>query len=195
MMDKRAARRAAFARIRSLGAETKASHSAAIIDHLRTAPAFLESEAVFSYLAMSSEPDLDGLVTTNPEKSWGFSRVAEDGHRLAFHRYDGPDSLMRGEFGFLEPDPRTSPELTLPDLVLVPGVGFSPENRARLGRGRGHYDRFLGPLRNKPNAPLVVGVCFSVQLMELDPEPHDVPMDALVTEKGWFPAVPKGEEK
>lgn len=64
------------------------------------------------------------------------------------------------------------------DLVLVPGLAFTPDGR-RLGRGGGHFDRFLPRLRSDC---LTVGVCFAEQLRDdLPTEPHDVAVDRVVS--------------
>ena len=62
------------------------------------------------------------------------------------------------------------------DLILVPGLAFD-KSGARLGRGRGFYDRFLAGITG-----FRVGVCFDWQLVESVPvEAHDIRMDAVVT--------------
>lgn len=67
------------------------------------------------------------------------------------------------------------------DVVVVPGLGFTPDGH-RLGQGGGWYDRFLARMR--PDA-LKIGVGFDVQLVgELPTEEHDVTLDAVVTESG-----------
>ena len=64
------------------------------------------------------------------------------------------------------------------DLVLVPGLAFSRKG-ARLGQGRGYYDRFLSKL----NGTTTLGVGFDWQLLEDIPEElHDIRLDGLVTE-------------
>lgn len=184
MIDKRAMRRNCFAAIKSLSPEYKAGASEAICQHIMESPAFRDARVVFSYLSLPGEPDLSTLSETHPEKTWAFSRVRTDGERLAFHEVQSPDLLREGDYGFLEPDPKICPEVATPDLVLVPGVGFDPSNGARLGRGKGHYDRFLSPHRGKV---AVFGICFAVQISELEPESHDIPMDAVFCEDGRFP--------
>jgi 5-formyltetrahydrofolate cyclo-ligase len=62
--------------------------------------------------------------------------------------------------------------------VVVPGVAFSQDGH-RLGRGGGHYDATLAQM---PRA-VRLGVAFEAQLVaELPREPHDAPLDAVVTE-------------
>lgn len=71
------------------------------------------------------------------------------------------------------------------DVVVVPGLAFAPDGR-RLGRGRGHYDRFLVDVGQ---GCLRVGVAFGEQLVDDVPTgPHDVRLDAVVTDTGRRPA-------
>jgi 5-formyltetrahydrofolate cyclo-ligase len=68
-----------------------------------------------------------------------------------------------------------------PDVVVVPGLAFTPEGE-RLGQGGGWYDRFLSNIR--PTCT-TIGVGFAQQLVESIPtEPHDVPLDHIVTDLG-----------
>ena len=72
-----------------------------------------------------------------------------------------------------------------PAILLVPLLGFD-EAGYRLGYGGGYYDRTLAALAQKP---LAIGVGYAMgRLATIHPQPHDVPMDAIVTEDGmsWF---------
>ena len=77
------------------------------------------------------------------------------------------------------------------DLILVPGVGFDRQGN-RLGFGRGYYDRLLRPLREEPlsaetKKTLLIGLAFECQLVDQLPiDPHDVAMDAIVTERAVY---------
>jgi len=83
---------------------------------------------------------------------------------------------------FPEDDPLPDPATF--DLVIVPGVAFT-ERGARLGRGGGWYDRLLPQLRADC---ATVGVAFDIQVLpELPVEPHDVPVDVVVTETHTYP--------
>ena len=85
------------------------------------------------------------------------------------------DDLTVGPFGMLQPEPDAEP--LIPDVLIVPLVGFTA-NLARLGQGGGHYDRWLA--EHPP--VLAVGLAWDAQLCETLPtEPHDRPLDAVVT--------------
>ena len=69
----------------------------------------------------------------------------------------------------------------VPDVLLAPLVGFD-DRRFRLGYGGGYYDRTLAAL---PVKPCVIGVGFALsRIPTIYPQPHDVAMDAIVTEGG-----------
>lgn len=88
-------------------------------------------------------------------------------------------SLYESGFGTLAPSelaPRAEP-----DIVLMPLLGFDARG-TRLGYGGGYYDRTLARLSKKPR---LVGLAFAAQELDRIPrEPHDVPLDMIVTEAG-----------
>jgi 5-formyltetrahydrofolate cyclo-ligase len=60
-------------------------------------------------------------------------------------------------------------------------VGFDAAN-FRLGYGGGFFDRTLASLSPRPYA---IGIGYELgRLATLRPLPHDLPMDAIVTEAG-----------
>jgi 5,10-methenyltetrahydrofolate synthetase len=66
-----------------------------------------------------------------------------------------------------------------PDVVLLPLVAFDALGY-RIGYGGGYFDRTLAALSPRPMA---VGVGFEQARVEsVRPEPHDVRLDAIVTE-------------
>ncbi len=70
------------------------------------------------------------------------------------------------------------------DVVLSPVVGFDAD-RYRLGYGGGYYDRTLAAMTSRP---FVIGVGFALsRLPSIHPQPHDIPMDLIVTEEGMGP--------
>ena len=77
--------------------------------------------------------------------------------------------------------PEEQPDPAAVDVVIVPGVAFTPDG-ARLGQGGGWYDRFLAKVRPDCTS---IGVGFDLQVVDVLPtEPHDVRLDSIVTESG-----------
>jgi 5-formyltetrahydrofolate cyclo-ligase len=76
------------------------------------------------------------------------------------------------------PVPAGSAEVD-PDVLFVPVVGFDAL-RYRLGNGGGFYDRTLAVRSPRPRT---VGIGFEcLRMPTIRPQPHDLPMDAMVTE-------------
>jgi len=76
-------------------------------------------------------------------------------------------------------------EIVLPDAAVVPMNGFD-ERGYRLGYGGGYFDRTLSALDGRV---LAIGVSFeALRLPTIHPQPHDIPMDFVVTEAGIYRA-------
>lgn len=66
------------------------------------------------------------------------------------------------------------------DLIVLPGIGFDKKG-ARIGRGKGYYDKFLKEIKGK--IPLIA-LAYDFQVLdEIPEEPHDVSLDKIITEK------------
>lgn len=107
---------------------------------------------------------------------------------MAFYK---ANEFSKSSLGFLEPDGDLKRvKLNDMDLIFVPGQAFDCRG-ARLGRGKGFYDRYL-----KDFEGVVVGVCSSERFLN-QPIPlseHDVSMDWIVTEKTIYKVNRKVEE-
>jgi 5-formyltetrahydrofolate cyclo-ligase len=147
-------------------------------------PEFDAAHHVGGFFSVGTEintyPILEGVLKEG--RKLYLPRLVKDQHRFDFVRVEHFEALAPGPFGIQEPvggHPVNPAEL---DLVLVPGLAFDPRGH-RLGFGMGFYDRVLPRL--KP-AALTLGVGYGFQLVEHLPEdPHDVPLKALLTEKGF----------
>ena len=79
--------------------------------------------------------------------------------------------------------------VVLPHALLIPPVGFDSRGY-RLGYGGGYFDRTLAA---RPVQPLKIGVAFEIsRIPTIRPQPHDVPMDFIVTETGILAVDRKG---
>lgn len=109
--------------------------------------------------------------------------VLADGSMIYRH-YTRGDPLEKREFGLLEPFHEV-PEV-FPTLILTPLLAYDKSGN-RLGYGKGHYDRAITRLRENGRA-FVCGLAFHGQEVDAIPtEPHDVPLDWVVTERGSIP--------
>lgn len=78
------------------------------------------------------------------------------------------------------PVPEGTPVLD-PEALLVPPIGFDSLGY-RLGYGGGYFDRTLAA---RSPQPLKIGVAFELsRIATIRPQPHDIPMDFIVTEAG-----------
>lgn len=112
------------------------------------------------------------------------------GSIVAFPAFDNPAKPFRflagdpsesGPFGILQPK-RSAPPVD-PDLVLVPLIAVDSHG-ARLGRGKGHYDRVLGRLRR--SGARLIGVGWPMQRLQatIPSDPWDIHLDAFVSPEG-----------
>ena len=151
----------------------KAFASKRLRQHLRSFSLWKSAKIVFGFRSLSGEPDWIG-EDESPGKIFAYPRTGDDG-TLVFLL---ASKFQTGALGIREPVGTTvAPS---PDLVLVPGLAFSTTG-ARLGRGKGFYDRWLAV---NPTVP-AVGICFKCQIVENLPfEAHDARVSAIVTEEG-----------
>ena len=90
------------------------------------------------------------------------------------------DDLELGSYDILEPKKECIREISIDkiDLIIVPGVAFDLSGN-RVGHGKGYYDKLL-----EKTKAITVGLAFEFQLVENIPtEPHDKPVDIIITEK------------
>jgi 5-formyltetrahydrofolate cyclo-ligase len=79
-----------------------------------------------------------------------------------------------------------------PDIALVPMNGFDSQGY-RLGYGGGYFDRTLAALQRRV---IAVGIAYeALRLPSIHPQPHDIPMDFIVTESGIYRAGGKALER
>ncbi|GAB4393135.1 MAG: hypothetical protein Tsb0032_11400 [Kiloniellaceae bacterium] len=104
--------------------------------------------------------------------------VAERNRPLEFWAWQPRMKMARGIWNIPVPEERRP---VRPTALLVPVVGFD-EAGYRLGYGGGYYDRTLAQLDPRP---LTIGIGYAGgRLATIFPQPHDIPLDAIVTEAG-----------
>jgi 5-formyltetrahydrofolate cyclo-ligase len=100
---------------------------------------------------------------------------------LEYRSWRPGETLIDGVWQIPVPEKR---DIVVPGIVLAPLVGFDPACY-RLGYGGGYFDRTLAALVPRP---LAIGVGFAAQaIATIHPQPFDVAMDLIVTERGKQP--------
>jgi 5-formyltetrahydrofolate cyclo-ligase len=174
------------ARRGSLSLEERARRAEPIVAHLLASDAWAAARVVLAYAASRGEPSLGTLLSLAREAGKSVLLPRVDAEGLVLHRWEVGAPLVRGTYGIPEPD--ASWEQVRPEevsLALVPGLAFDRKG-GRLGQGGGWYDRLLPELAPLGGGARRIGVAWAFQIVPRVPcDPHDVPVDAVITEEGW----------
>lgn len=169
----------------ALRPEERFKKSLAITNTLCQLPDFRERLAVFIYCSYRSEVETLKIMhrALAQKKRVSVPLTIPATKQLQARAISDPQmDLAPGYKGIPEPFTQTEKNLIEPmtlEVAIIPGVGFD-HNGHRLGYGAGYYDRFLA--LEAPQA-LRIGLAYSCQVVPALPaEPHDVPMDILITE-------------
>jgi len=164
--------------------EKKREKDVAILKSIIKQNVFKKAKNILIYLPIHGEVDLSDLLKPQAKKKTGSLNKkivlpkVKDETTLHLYYVKNLKEVELGKFKILEP--KKTLKKALPkeiDLAIIPGVVFA-ENGHRIGYGKGFYDRLL----KKITCPKV-GVAYDFQIVENIPgEPHDKPMDMIITE-------------
>ena len=159
----------------------RADAARSVFERLERLAAFMMADNVLMYNSLPDE-----LSTREFLSKWAGKK------RFFLPRVNGVDldvlpfdrtRLHLGAFRIEEPDGDDVVDLDTIDLVVVPAVAYDRRGN-RVGRGKGYYDRLLSRMK-----AVTVGVGYDFQLVEdVDVEPHDRPVDIVITPSGVFRA-------
>ncbi|KPF45382.1 5-formyltetrahydrofolate cyclo-ligase [beta proteobacterium AAP121] len=141
-----------------------------------------DDKAIGAYWPIKGEfdalPALFRWTEADEERCIGLPVIDKATKQLRFQMWFPGCEMEDDAYGI--PKPKDTPVFH-PTLLLVPCVGYGPEG-VRLGYGGGFYDRTLATLAPRP---YTVGLAYSFGFLPwLQAEPHDVPLDAVLTEEG-----------
>lgn len=174
---------------RALSPEQVAVASRAIQQQVMALPEYACARLVHTYVA-SKDNEVDTRLLIAQSLARG-RRVAvpvivSGTRRLRHAEIRALDQLQPDLWGLFSPRPGQAvwlEDLDEIDLVVVPGVAFDLRGY-RLGFGSGYYDRFLAQVQ-----AIKVGLSYASLLFPQVPaEPHDVPVDFVVTESAVHPS-------
>lgn len=175
---------ASLARRQSLSGEARIAASLAIAEHgHRHLSGHCAGRIVSGFFPIRGEPDMRPLMALLKDEGARLCLpVVVDAVTIVFRELLAGARLVDAGFGTCGPGPEAA--LVDPDIMLVPLAAFDRHGH-RIGYGAGHYDRAITRLRAGGAAPHLIGVAFDTQEVDAVPyEPHDVRLDAVLTESG-----------
>ena len=175
-MTKDQIRRAIRARKLLLTDADRHSAAEAVFAALERTAHFILADRVLIYASLPDElPTRDFIAKWSRRKQFFLPRV--NGVNLELLPFD-QTRLHLGAFHIEEPTGNDIVDPSTIDLIIVPAVALDSRGN-RLGRGKGFYDRLLRDLR-----ATTIGVGYDFQLISdgIPVEPHDAPLDLIITE-------------
>ncbi|BFZ63005.1 hypothetical protein YB2330_004117 [Saitoella coloradoensis] len=174
-LAKRQLRKAVQTILDSVDDQAIASQSRAATATLLALPAFRDVKRISVFLSMPKH-EIQTLDIA--------SAVLQQGKSLFVPRINGSTmsmlpipsvssltALPRNKWGIPEPTEDDPAEEALStgglDLIVVPAVAFD-QNMARLGHGKGYYDKYIKACEEKMGRrPLLVGLCLEEQVVKV----------------------------
>lgn len=162
--------------------ELRLLHQAALFNNLQTIIYTLPKATIGFYWPIRGEIDCRDFICALIKQGWqaALPKIIDANQALQFRQW-GPDSFMQAEIWNI-PVPQNT-LIVQPEVLIIPLVGFDTD-LYRLGNGGGFYDRTLATAAK----PLSIGIGYQwMQIPSIHPQPHDIPMDFIVTEKNIYP--------
>ncbi len=183
---KSALRAEMIARRDAMPASERERVAEALAQILFSLPQYTAARSVLATMSIGSEWSTEAFIegALAGGKSLVLPRVTPPPRRLALHVVLDPKrDLSPGVWNIPEPDPARCEPVLLDqvDFALVPALAVDREGY-RLGYGAGYFDRLLAGRGARPFCVTAIPAAFLVERLPRDP--HDVPVDLVVDERG-----------
>lgn len=184
-------RRKILEKRKSLTATSIKQLAESIAGQLIYLPEVIEAQRIAFYMPHDNEVDATLVLKheLHLNKEFYLPALNEAHKTLSFYSANDPATLIKNQYGILEPDANIATPIDIKqlDLVIMPLVGFDPEGN-RLGRGAGYYDRSLATIdMNSANRPTLLGLAYEFQKINaIEPAEWDIPLDIVVTETAVY---------
>lgn len=180
------------AKLEALPEEYRSSASSTIVVNALSLPEMRKAKTVLVYYSVGTEPGTLAIISKLLEagKKVCLPRCIdfdEEGKRtdtvdaMEARLIKSFDDLVPGAYGIPEPGPQT--KVIKPgkiDLIMLPCLACDSRCN-RIGHGAGYYDKYLKTVKPKC---FTMALCYEELIAdELPTEPHDMPVDAVITEK------------
>ena len=175
LTDKRILRKSIRAEIVKLSHKEREALSSQIFCKIAELKEVKKASVIAIFTSLADEPQTaDFIAKISHSKRVVTPRI--EGEEMNF--YDISEGLQCGAFGIMEPIATTPINPAERDVMIVPGVAFTRQG-ARLGRGKGFYDKYLS---HNGFRAYTIGVCYPCQVVKSIPtEEHDKMLDRVIS--------------
>lgn len=145
-------------KIKNLSEEERVRQSQVICQHILKSAQWKQAKCLLLYSPLKDEPDITPLFATglSEGKLLYLPQYNSNVNEYSIAPVEDMEKDIRiGKYGINEPITCTTRQKDI-DIILVPGLCFDSTG-ARLGRGKGFYDRLLSQLSG-----FKCGVCWEV---------------------------------
>jgi len=155
---------------------------------------YKEASLIVGFMPMNDEVNIIPLLerALKDGKKVAVPRMSLTGNDMEFYYIDDLASSFTCDNKYKIKEPSSdckilkAEEIPLDALMLIPGLVFNLEG-ARLGRGKGYYDKYLSRLNDVEKRKLC-GVCFTICVTKAVPvEENDIRVNYLLNEYGFIP--------
>ena len=170
-------------RLNAMSEAERHAKSVAACGLIAASPEFAAARCIMLYLSTPTEVDTAPLALRawQQSKTIVVPKVSWDQRRMLPVEITSLRDGLTTTGPVREPIAGTPMPVDLIDMVIVPGVGFTPAGK-RIGRGMGFYDRFLA----QPEfVGVSCGLAFEDQIVDdLPTLDHDMALSMLASDRG-----------
>jgi 5-formyltetrahydrofolate cyclo-ligase len=175
------------AKLEQISADHRALAAQTVVPKLLLHQRIMTATRFAVYIATAKEFDTQDLIAQLFElsKTVAVPKIDTATKTMTFKIINREMNLTPNTWGIKEP-PEHAKLMSLEqiEVLIVPLLAFDAKG-TRLGSGGGYYDRYLSELKSINHKPLILGLGYSCQKLDLIPKDvWDVPLDAILTEQG-----------
>ena len=155
-----------------------------ILKNAHSELALEEIDTLGSYFAVKNEVNLENLNHRRSQKNLltTFPKIEPD-HVMNLIAPKNLKQLSKNKYDIFEPSDGCKIDPINHEIIIIPTLGVD-KNGYRIGYGGGYYDRFLEPILQNINRPVLIGLIYDFQFIDDSiSEAHDIKLDIVFSEK------------
>ena len=155
-----------------------------ILKNAHSELALEEIDTLGSYFAVKNEVNLENLNHQRSQKNLltTFPKIEPD-HVMNLIAPKNLKQLSKNKYDIFEPSDGCKIDPINHEIIIIPTIGVDKKGY-RIGYGGGYYDRFLEPILQNINRPMLIGLIYDFQFIDDSiNEVHDIKLDIVFSEK------------